>query len=61
MNTRLGKVKACLIVFWLSIFAMLLINTIENNATPQEEISDNQKVVELVYLEFQPDTVVSVK
>ena len=34
MNSRTNKLKGCLIVFWLSVFAMILISAIDGN--PQQ-------------------------
>lgn len=36
MNSRTSKLKGCLIVFWLSVFAMILISAIEGNTHQQD-------------------------
>jgi len=36
MNSRTSKLKGCLIVFWLSVFAMILISAIEGNTHSQD-------------------------
>ena len=36
MNSRTSKLKGCLIVFWLSVFAMILISAIEGNTHKQD-------------------------
>lgn len=41
MNSRTSKLKGCLIVFWLSIFAMILISAIEGNTHAQDTTKTN--------------------
>ena len=45
MKTKMNKVKDCLIVFWLSIFAMVLISAIEGNTPSHISQYDGQGTI----------------
>ena len=45
MKNRLKCTKDCLIVFWLSIFAMFLISAIEGRTSPPELIPQNSIII----------------
>ena len=44
MNTKKGKINSCLLVFWLSVFAILLISAIDGKTPSMTEYQIQQPI-----------------